>query len=409
MVDASSAADLPDPPRLRRLEVQRLVQDGRRGILVWDPLAVAAGACFVPDALVPLVARFDGRRSIADIESDLRARGHEVPAGLVAGLARQLDEAFLLDSPRGRSAEAHACATFLGDASGARPARHAGTAGYPREPAALRRALETLLPPRAAASRSPARGLIAPHIDLLRGAEGYRAAYDHLRACPPADLYVIFGTGHKGPERVVTGLPLDWETPLGRVPTDRAFVDAVHARIGGALPCDTLMHRDEHSIEFQVLLLAHAVRGHAFAVAGFLCGELPASAAAPEDDPRVAEIVAAFRDVAKTSGRRVCWIAGADLAHVGPRFGPEAHVDADRLARLARDDHDRLAHLRAGAPGAFHRAVVSDGNRDRVCSATAMFLCSALAGGRGELLHYGQAAAPDGSQVVTYCGMAFSD
>ncbi|MBZ0153125.1 MAG: hypothetical protein K8J09_16500, partial [Planctomycetes bacterium] len=48
------------------------------------------------------------------------------------------------------------------------------------------------------------------------------------------------------------------------------------------------------------------------------------------------------------------------------------------------------------------------GNPDRVCSAPAITLCAALAGGPAELLHYGQARAADDSQTVSFCALAFA-
>jgi len=264
------------------------------------------------------------------------------------------------------------------------------------------------------AAGAPLAGLVAPHIDLERGHRGYGAAYARLLAAPPADLYVVFGTGHQGPLAPVTGLSLDWETPLGTARTDRAFVAAVHDAIGPPQEHDLLLHRDEHSIEFQVLLLQHvaerrAARGQAapFEVAGFLCGRLPSRNGDPLQEPYCRDLLAAFRSAAERSTKRICWLAGADLAHLGPFFGDERPVDAARLARLETDERARLEHLQQGRPGAFHAAVAAGDNKDRVCSAPAIALTAALAGGNGELLHYGNAPADDGSQVVGFCAMAF--
>ncbi|MEZ5963515.1 MAG: AmmeMemoRadiSam system protein B [Planctomycetota bacterium] len=406
MVDARDAGDAPQHPRLRPLEVRRHVEAGCPGVVVTDPLGLAPGTCFIPETLLPIVGRFDGERSVADVEREVRARGHAVPDGFVGDLVRQLDEALLLASPRAAAAERAACDAFLAGHDGARPARHAGSAGYPSDAAALRARLATMVPPPTARDLPAPRGLVAPHIDLQRGAAGYRAAYGHLGRSEPADLYVIFGTGHKGPAAPVTGLALDWHTPLGRARTDRAFVAAVEARLGPAHPRDALLHRDEHSLEFQVLLLQHTLAGHDLTVAGFLCGELPAEDGDPSQEDYVIELIDAFD--AAADGRRVCYVAGADLAHRGPFFGADPAVDHDALRRLAHDDRARLQHLTQGDAGAFHRSVVADGNSDRVCGATPMFLCAALAKGPGELLHYGQAAAPDGTQVVSFCSMVFA-
>ncbi len=390
-------------PQLRALSVHHVTDAARPGIVLSDPLDLAPSEAFVPEGLVPLLALFDGERTVGEIEAFVRAQGAELPAGFVADLVQQLDGALLLESARSAAALTAAADAFLG--GGARPAAHAGSAGYPAQAVALRAHLAAMVPQGPTHRRTP-RGLIAPHIDLARGAEGYRAAYGWLGAGEPADLYVVFGTGHKGPSSPLTGLRLDWNTPLGVVETDRAFVDAVHAALGPPDPHDVLLHRDEHSLEFQMLLLRHVLGDRPFRVAGFLCGHLPSGDGDPTQEEYVAAIAAAFR--AAAAGRRVCYVAGADLAHVGPFFGDAAKVNPARLARLDRDDRGKLAHLVDGAPGSFHRDVEAPGNDDRICGTTPIFLTALLAGGNAELLHYGQACAPDGGQVVTFASLGYA-
>jgi AmmeMemoRadiSam system protein B len=398
-------------PELRPLRAEPARVDGGDGIALIDPLGIAEPT-FVPAPVLAIARWFDGTADAAAIarKAAAAATGARIDADLVRDVARQFDARLLLETATFRAARRAAAAAFV--RAGARPGRHAGSAGYPAEPGELRRALAAMVGDRAAAA--PLAGLVAPHIDLERGHRGYAEAYGRLLAAPPADLYVVFGTGHQGPLAPVTGLLLDWETPLGTARTDRAFVAAVHDAIGPPQEHDLLLHRDEHSIEFQVLLLQHlherrAARGERapFEVAGFLCGRLPSRNGDPLREPWCKDLLAAFRAAAARSGKRVCWLAGADLAHVGPFFGDERPVDSALLQRLDRDERARLRHLEEGRPGAFHAAVAAGDNQDRVCSAPAIALTAALAGGNGELLHYGNAPADDGSQVVGFCAMAF--
>ena len=392
-------------PALRPLDARR-VHTPAAGFLLHDPFGISAPA-FVPLALLPIVRRLDGCRSVGQIRAEAAAEfAGELPLSLVQDVVRQLDELTLLQGPCFDRAVAAAAAAFV--AAGERPPSHAGSAGYPDDPTALRAALQRMV-------RAPvgpvARlcGLVAPHLDLARGHAGYRAAYERLAAAPLAELYVLFGTGHAGPRAPVTGLPLDWRTPLGTVRTDRDYVDAVHAELGAASPTDLLLHRDEHSLELQVLLLQHVHdlrRAPPPLVAGFLCGALPSQHGDPLREAYGRRLVAAFRRAAP--GRRVCFLAGADLAHIGPVFGDAAPIDDARLATLRTAEASHLQHLVAGQPGAFHRVIAGCGNPDRVCSAPAITLCAALAGGPAELLHYGQARAADDSQTVSFCALAFA-
>jgi AmmeMemoRadiSam system protein B len=404
--------DLPDPPALRPLDVRRSQRVNQPGIVLEDQLGLSEPT-FVPEQLLPIVGRCTGEASLDEIRAAASEQvGEEIPLDFVRTIVDDLDRRLLLFGPRFLAAVEQAANDFL--ASGVRPARHAGSAGYPADPAALRVALGDLLGASAPAAGPGAphlRGLIAPHIDLARGMAGYRAAYERLLAAPPADLYVVFGTGHAGPSAPVTGLPLDWQTPLGVVRTDRDFVAAVHASIGAPAAADLLHHRLEHSLEFQMLLLQHLHerRGtnHPFQVAGFLCGALPSEHGNPLAEPWCQRLLEAFRSAAQASNKTVCYLAGADLAHIGPFFGDARAVDQARLDRLAAAERTRLSWLEQGSPGPFHAAVDCGNNPDRVCSAPAITLCAALAEGPGELLHYGQAKARDGSQTVSFCAMAF--
>ena len=397
-------------PAIRDLQVQPTTQDGREGVAIIDPLGIALGQVFVPDGLLPIVGRFDGTRTIAQIESELTtASDQELPPDLVGDLVRQFDELLFLDTPRFRTALETAAKEFSARATRSSPL--AGiTPGYPAEPDALRAALDSIVHRPTDELRPVPRGIVAPHIDTARGREGYSMAYSALAECEPADLYVVFGTGHHGPRAPVTGLAMDWETPLGTVATDRAFVTAIHDRIGRAQPMDVLLHRDEHSLEFQILFLQHVLRDHEFRVAGFLTGQLAHTTTKVGSEPHVAALLTAFREVVdevSAAGRKVCFVAGADLSHIGPFFGDPEPVDEARLERLAAEELPRLAQLERNDPDGFFAAVENDGNPDRVCGNTPMYLTAALAGCAGRLLHYGQAREQDGSQTVSYCGMLF--
>lgn len=395
-------------PAFRQLEVHRVEHEGRAGIVLHDPVGIAGEQVFVPETLLLVVALFDGQRTIPEIEEEVRkTSGETLPGGFVAGLVRQLDERLVLHSERFLRALDQTMTGFLRGAT--RPARHAGSLGYPAERVAAREALAAMVrrQPPDERLREPPRGLVAPHIDLGRGREGYVTAYSYLAECQPADLYVVFGTGHQGPGAPVTGLTMDWETPVGTLQTDRDLVASIHAAIGPPHRVDQFLHRDEHSLEFQMLFLSHVLDGHAehARVAGFLCGHLPWTGQDILEETYVQRLLDAFRSAC--DGRRVCFIGGADLAHLGPFFGDPAAVDGARLETLAQVESAKLAHLVRGDVGAFHRSVEHDGNPDRICGTTPMVLTAALAGSEGQLLHYDQAAAPDGSQVVSFCSMVF--
>jgi len=94
---SSPADDLAESaPALRALELHPAEIDGRRGLVLIDPLGLIDGQVFVPEALVPILARLDGTRTLASIERELRVAGAVLRDGFLAGLVAQLDESLLL-------------------------------------------------------------------------------------------------------------------------------------------------------------------------------------------------------------------------------------------------------------------------------------------------------------------------
>ena len=119
----------------------------------------------------------------------------------------------------------------------------------------------------------------------------------------------------------------------------------------------------------------------------------------PGDVPQIETFIAALRAGIAALGRPVIVVGGADLSHVGPRFGDAEAADA--LAAMARQEGlaalDRVVAVDAGG---FWQAVMADGNRQRVCGVSAIYtLLRLLAPSRGHLLAYNQGEDPAGGLV----------
>ncbi|MBI4627656.1 MAG: AmmeMemoRadiSam system protein B [Candidatus Rokubacteria bacterium] len=203
----------------------------------------------------------------------------------------------------------------------------------------------------------------------------------------------------------------DYESPLGPVAVDRAFVESLAARARQDCFGAELAHRVEHSIEFQAVFLRYLFDGRRdIAIVPVLASfahEALARGRRPEDDPRVPRFLDALAETIAASGRRVALVAGADLAHVGPRFGDPEPVTPLELARIADEDRAMLAAVEAGDPAAFFESVAGDGDRRRICGLSPIWmLLAALGGGRGELKRYAQWPDPQG--VVTFASVIYA-
>lgn len=402
-------------PRLRALEAFPIEHEGQRCIALRDPAGFTDQIAVLPGPLLDLVSLLDGEHSIEAIRDILHGRRGQAPSiEQVADVIERLDAAGFLESARFQARR-----YALEDAfrrSPARPAAHAGGA-YAGEAAALAAQIDGFFAhadgsdhPTRVRPRPTLRGLIAPHIDFRRGGSTYAWAYREVLARSDADLYVVLGTCHAGMADPFAVTLKPFETPLGPVPVDREFYDALQRRAGQDLLASEPAHRAEHSIEFQAVMLQHLVgprrRFEILPVLASYLHEAVWARGDPEADERVPRFVDALRETIAASSRRVCLIAGVDLAHVGPRFGdPEPNTDRS-LALVERADRGMLESVVAGDARGFFASVAFDRDARRICGLSPIYtLLRLLPEAPGRLLRYAQWPDPEGA--VTFCAATF--
>jgi AmmeMemoRadiSam system protein B len=410
--------------------------EGQRCVALRDPAGFTDQIAVLPPALLDLVSLFDGDHSIEEIQAILARRHGQAPsAEQIRDVVERFDAAGFLDSDRFRERR-----RALEDAfrqSPVRPAAHAGGA-YAGDAAGLAQQIDGffahadgpdqqgsagLRPPGVSADggsagdisgppqlKAPLRALLAPHIDFHRGGSTYAWAYREILERSDADLYVVLGTCHAGmPDPFAVTLK-PYDTPLGPVPVDREFYDALSRRAGQDLLASEPAHRTEHSIEFQAVMLQHVVAPRRpFAIVPVLASYLHEALWAggdPEADPRVPRFLDALRETMAASSRRVCLVAGVDLAHVGPRFGDAELNTAASLARVERDDRAMLESVVGVDARGFYAGVAADHDARRICGLSPIYtLLRLLPEAPGRLLRYTQWPDPEGA--VTFCAVTF--
>ena len=308
-----------------------------------------------------------------------------------------------------------------------RPAFHAGRT-YEDEPAALRDQLTDCFThnggPGPIDGSTPThgdlRGIISPHIDFARGGTAYAWAYRELVRRTDADLFVVFGTSHEPMSELFSVSRKDFQTPLGIVPTDREFIDRMASHwassVAGRLidPLGNEMaHWTEHSIEFQAVFLQHLLaEKRPLRIVPILVASLSefyTGGKLPDESLEVQAFLAGLRHAASGHSGNVCYIAGADLGHIGREFGDPWPVDDRRLAQQTADDRTLLELACDGDSSGVFRHVADQADRRRICGLAPIYMMlQAMGPTRGKLLDYGQAVAPDGSACVSFAGVAYS-
>ena len=394
----------PPRPRLVPLEPKAIdLEDGSRAVELRDPYGALDGLALVTPAAYWVLAHFDGCRTLGEVHRVLELAGLAVRLADVERVAEQALAAGLVHGPAYDAARAAAVAEFR---ARPRPPACAGGA-YPADEGELREMLASFYAsPEGPGARDPrssaGRGvglLVAPHIDFRRGGATYAHAYAALEGCE-ADLYLVFGTAHASPPRLFTLTRQDYDTPLGPVATDRAVVDAVTGELGEEeVFGDELVHKAEHSCEFQMVWLRWVLGDRPFKAVPVLCSSISHLKEPAKATSRFLEALARA-----TAGRRFCCVAGADLAHVGPMYGDPCPPTAQGLAALGVEDRRTLAFLAtADAPG-FHRDGSADDARRRLCGVAPIFAAMRASGRGARLLHYDQWT--DGVDMVSFAAAA---
>ena len=397
------------------------LDDGGVGIVLHDPLQIAENPIVVTTGALLILEKLDGEHTLRDVQSEIfKGTGYLPPLDQITALVAKLDEECYLEGDTFQERYAKVREEFL--AVPTRPSILAGTA-VPDDPSELRRLLDDLYAgdsgPGAPGSRpedAHIEAIVAPHIDLHRGGHAFAQAYKALAEGSDAEVFVVLGVAHFGNGHPFMVTDKDFETPLGTMPAEKDMV----ARLKELAPADAFgdefTHKREHSVEFQALFLRHLFPKRTdVSIVPILCGAMYESlmtGLTPMEDEEVSGFVEALAQVINESGKRVCIIAGVDLAHVGPRFGDTEPVNADVLAGVKAADSVLIEAVAERDADGLFRHVQKDRNARNICGYPALYtmlnvLDQLGTDAKGRLLGYEQSTESETQSVVTFCSMAF--
>ena len=396
-------------PKLRAVNAQPVVQAGRRGLMLRDPLQLTERCVVVPQRLAPLLALCDGSRDAGALRASLIVRyGVDMRLELIERFLAALDEAFLLDNERFRAAQDQVLAEYR-EAPFRDPASAARS--YPADAGELRAMLQHYLDDVEDAAPAPieARGLVSPHIDYPRGGAVYAQVWERAREMVrSADLVVLLGTDHLGGPGRLTLTRQHYATPFGTLPTAVDVVDTLAQAIGPEHAyAEELHHRTEHSIELAAVWLQYLRNGRPCEAVPILCGSFShfvTGEAEPAKDRAIGALLNALQEA--TTSRRMIVVAAADLSHMGPAFGGRP-LDFTGRARLKTVDEEIIAHMCAGDAEGFFQVLKRTGDRSNVCGLPPIYVAlRALAPTRGECVAYDRCPADEaGASLVSICGV----
>jgi AmmeMemoRadiSam system protein B len=381
----------------------------RPGLLIRDPYHYSDASLLIPPVLVQCLANFDGEHTELDLRSDLVRVTGEIQVGQIEKqLFDALDQAGFLDNGAYREMRAAREAEFV-----AAPVREAVFAGnaYPEDRAELRGLLD-----KAIGESLGTDGVIAvaaPHASPEASWHTYRAAYQALptRAEAAGRTFVVIGTSHYGAPECFGLTRKSFATPFGTARPAVDLIGELAERAAGAVRMEDYCHAVEHSIEFQIVFLQH-LYGEDVSILPILCGPFVNSlyeGGLPEKTERVAKFFDVAGEIFAREGKRLFFVLGVDMAHMGRRYGDQnSHAANEGKMLSVKDrDHERIRELESGDARAYWDLIQQNQDDLKWCGSAPLYtFLKTVPGVSGELLHYHQWQI-DPDSVVSFGAMKF--
>lgn len=398
-------------PRLRwPLDIRLERIDKQQVLIVGCPLGISEKPLGLIPAVGPILACFEGQLSVEEIAERFKPFG--VEQRHVEDLIKLLDEHLFMASPRFYAAEQNVKDEFLRN-----PVRKAALAGlgYSNSATELHRELESYLCREVQDQASGELvGLIAPHIDYRRGGRTYGCTYQHLRARENV-LYILIGTAHQYSRHLFHLTLKDFDGPLGTAYTDKTFMRELGTLYGWERSfADELLHKREHALELQLPFIMK-VQPQTL-IAPILVGnfnQMLNEKKAPEEYEVYETFMRALSQCVSSvlqEGRRVCVIAGIDLAHIGTHFGDGRLITQEDLDNVRTRDESLIAAVQGQRRDLLFAHICEDQDARRVCGFPSLYVFIDLHDRLGlkyeaMLFSYEQAMDWENDRCVTFMGM----
>ncbi len=356
-----------------------------------------------------ILKRINGQTSIKEIHHQVQKTlggGLILPLPVVARFIADLDQALFLDNSK-----FHAVVNA--------PVRKSSCIGcYDPDPKAFCGQMTELFArfgpsePRGEATDHMLGGLVVPHMDYQRGAATYAHAYHHLMGQTNAKLFVILATSH------YTDHPINltrkhFQSPLGVIPTDIAYVDRIVDHLGDwVFEDEVVAHFPEHSVELEAVILHFLRPGEKdIRIVPIVLGNIEkamGSGKPGEEIEPLKKILEALRMAQVGAKEPVCYLLSGDLAHIGPKFGDPVKLDGNRITASRTKDKTVLDRLVEGSADGFLSQVGSEKNERNICGLAPFWYGLKLMNGRpGKLLHYQQYVDPKWHESVSFTSVAY--
>ncbi|MGQ0811366.1 MAG: AmmeMemoRadiSam system protein B [Nitrospiraceae bacterium] len=410
---ATPAKDPKLYPVLRNLQFSPIKEKEEQYVVLWDPTGLSKEKLVLPLNYFFVVQHFDGEHSLQEIGAlYLKRFGEFFMPDRLEQLVTDLGEKLFLEGDRIDAVRKEAQRAYR--QAPVRPAAFAGRS-YEADGHKLRAQLEGFFTSKEGPDFKPSerqgqkiKGIVAPTYDLRQAGPIYAWAYKELQEANAPDVFVILGTAYAGLENLFAITDKDFETPLGVVPADREVLHRLKSS-GSIFFDEDIAHQHEQAIEFQLPFLQHILGGKKpFTIVPILCSFPVMSLADADSRRRIDTFIGALKESLAASGKEFCVIAGAELAHLGMRYGDSAPPTDFSFHRCMQYDLEMLKHVEDRNPEAFAQYIQKEHDQRRISGFAAIYtLLRLIQAEKGQVLRYDRGITDQYNSTVTYASMAF--
>ncbi len=369
-------------PRVRYLDVQPYGDK----FLVTDPFGISKPILITPELFL-IMSLMDGSRSENDIKAEFfKSTGLILSSEDYRNILKTLDEGMYLLNAR----FFNRLKKFKEDMlkKGVKEPFHAGEA-YPDKPEELKKFLERSLE---VEKKEEAIGILVPHMDMRVAIDTYGKTYG--RIIKETETVIVLGVSHYIHETPMSVCPLDFETPLGRLETDKEVVNKLKKMFDYDIFHDILSYQKEHSIEFQTVFIKYM----------FPKAKIVPVIVSYGDEQVLKDVADKMTEA--IDGKDILIVSSVDMSHVGRKFGdPYSYDPSER-------DKEYICLLEKLDSLSAFRLLQSDNNRTRIDGQFTNFVFAEilknLGAKKGKRIDYQIYHEEPTDSKVSYAGMIFS-
>ena len=355
-------------PILRYLDVIPAKHQGKPVFLLRDPIGIIEELVVVPQNIIFLLSLMDGKHDLRDLQAEATKKfGEIVPLEEITKIVEFLDEKGLLWSKTFEEIKNKAYKKWL--SLPLRPMAHANQA-YPLSSSEAKFFVEDILKLCNPDSSEVPKILIVPHIDIRVGAKAFAESYNRFKI-PSGSRVIILGVGHHLdlPWSVLTK---DIATPFGVIKNDRGGLLYLTKSKKLNLFPNHIVHKLEHSIEFQTLFLHYLLKDE-FVILPFLVGPLITFL-----ENKNKQLVEKFVEgLSELIDERTYIVLGIDFCHLGPRYGDPFEVSDVHIKKALETDKHLIELTFNGSSEEFLNKA-KDLASMKICGLSCLYLINLL-------------------------------